>query len=270
MASDLSNLAKRVVVSAVFGPALLALFWYGGLPLLGGLMLVVALGSREFYRLQQFAGHRPFHLPGVVLSTGWCAAVYVYGTSHPEVLFVGVACCALGFGPWSANCKIHRPFATLRGVGYIGLLSSSALLVREQAGAGLAVLILVAIWATDTLAYFAGRRFGRRHPFPSLSPGKTDAGFVGGMAGAVAVCAIGSEFLHSLSLAQSVGLGLLVGSGSLAGDLAESKLKRNAGVKDASDLIPGHGGVMDRFDSFFFVYPLVYLYLLLPTVAPSP
>lgn len=157
---------------------------------------------------------------------------------------------------------------TLLGILYVGFLSSFVLVVRNtslvdasEQGA-FAVLILVGIWADDVMAYFCGRWFGRWHPFPTISPGKTEAGFIGGLIAALLVMGYGGQTFAHFDLTQSLILGCIVGICAPLGDLIESMIKRDLDVKDTSALIPGHGGVLDRFDSVFFVFPVVYLYLV--------
>ena len=273
-----SNLTRRVLSAAVFGPLFLVLFWAGGLPLLVGLCVVVGIGAREFYRLQQQKGLQPWMRFGIAASLAWCLGVYgfeVYGFRADFLLFplAGLTLSVLTL----ALCRREGAFrladagATLIGVLYVGFLGSFALRVRNFSGAEMsesgtakvAVLVLLGIWATDVVAYFAGCLFGRRHPFPQISPGKTGAGFIGGLAAALLTISAGVRVLGLFPFWAGVGLGLVVGVGALVGDLVESMLKRDAGVKESSEIIPGPGGVLDRFDSFLFVYPLVYLYFTL-------
>lgn len=124
------------------------------------------------------------------------------------------------------------------------------------------VTILAAIWLCDTAAYFAGRAFGKHKLFPRVSPNKTWEGAIAGFLAAVVVFVAGRALvLPYLSLGSAVTCGVIVGLFGQLGDLAESLLKRDAGVKDSSALIPGHGGVLDRFDSLMFVAPLLFFYL---------
>ena len=129
-------------------------------------------------------------------------------------------------------------------------------------GAYMVIATLVTIWICDSAAYYVGRAMGRNRMAPRISPKKTWEGGVGGAVFAVATM-IGFKFwlLDFLSLGDAIVLGLIVGILGQVGDLAESHFKRDGGVKDSSQLIPGHGGVFDRFDSLMFVAPLVYLYL---------
>ena len=128
-------------------------------------------------------------------------------------------------------------------------------------------LPLALTWGTDIAAYFVGRAFGKRKLMPSVSPGKTVAGAIGGLVAAVLI-ALAWERLVLRPVAQlgmrpwnTILFGAVVSVAAQVGDLAESLLKREAGVKDSSHLIPGHGGVLDRFDSLLFVLPVAYLLL---------
>lgn len=136
-----------------------------------------------------------------------------------------------------------------------------------SAGVGVRLLgiVLGAVVATDTLAYFTGTAVGRRrHPFfPAISPRKSVEGAVGGVVGALAVAAIAGPLVLGMSVPLGVGLGLLVGLAAEAGDLLESALKRRAGVKDSSRLIPGHGGLLDRIDGLLLAAAAAYLLLSL-------
>ncbi len=126
----------------------------------------------------------------------------------------------------------------------------------------LVLTILIGIWICDSAAYFAGKSFGKHKLAPSISPKKTWEGAVAGVLFAVlAVIGMQQWLLDYLTLDHAIVIGVIVGVFGQLGDLAESQLKRSAGIKDSSQLIPGHGGVLDRFDSLLWVSPLVFLYL---------
>ena len=126
----------------------------------------------------------------------------------------------------------------------------------------LAVLVLV--WIADTAAYFSGRRWGRRKLAPSISPGKTWAGAAGGVFGAAAYAMIGGMYLSGAGWPLYVALAVVLAALGIVGDLFESAVKRQAGVKDSGALLPGHGGVLDRIDSATAVLPVAALFLSLP------
>jgi phosphatidate cytidylyltransferase len=144
---------------------------------------------------------------------------------------------------------------------YCGLLVASLVGLRLRFGVGWVILAFVATWANDTAAYFAGHSFGRHKLFERISPKKTWEGFAGGIAGSVAGALVTRWLLLagelSVSAAVVIGLGAAV-LGPL-GDLAESMVKRAAGVKDSSRIIPGHGGLLDRIDALLFVAPWIYV-----------
>jgi phosphatidate cytidylyltransferase len=158
---------------------------------------------------------------------------------------------------------------SLLGGLYVGLLPAflfriRALMGDDGLGMHATYLVFLVVWGCDTFAYTVGRLFGRHRFWPSVSPGKSWEGAVGGAAGAVILAVLAQRwFAGFLGLGEAVLFGLLAGVISQVGDLAESLLKREAALKDTSSLIPGHGGVMDRFDSLLFSAPFLYAYLLL-------
>ena len=159
------------------------------------------------------------------------------------------------------------------GMVYLGALFSSLVLLRDlrgqisvypfglaDKGAWLMLFVAACVWATDTFAYFTGRSFGKRKLAPKLSPGKTVEGFVGGLLGAMLTGGLFAAWIH-LPLAVGLGIGGMAGIVGPLGDLFESALKRELGLKDFGRVMPGHGGILDRFDSLLFVAPLAYLML---------
>ncbi|MCE5284750.1 MAG: phosphatidate cytidylyltransferase [Pelosinus sp.] len=161
---------------------------------------------------------------------------------------------------------------TLLGINYIGILFSYLLLLRYSdsvalltpwgslaQGAAYMWLAFIGTWSSDTLAYFVGSQLGRHKLCPAISPGKTVEGAVGGLLGSIIGTTVFSAVLK-LPLVHAIMLGILVGLAAQLGDLTESSIKRFAGVKDSGQLLPGHGGVLDRFDSILFAVPVVYYY----------
>ena len=145
---------------------------------------------------------------------------------------------------------------------YIERFDNTLLARTDTLGAFTVLAIMVSIWTCDSFAYYAGRAFGRHKLFERISPKKTWEGSVAGAIGAVgAMIGLQQWLLPYLTVADAVVIGLIIGIFGQLGDLAESHIKRDAGVKDSSQLIPGHGGIFDRFDSLLFVAPLVYIYL---------
>lgn len=130
-------------------------------------------------------------------------------------------------------------------------------------GALLVFSILGAIWICDSAAFFGGTKFGKHKLFPRVSPNKSwEGGIVGFLASVIIMILFKIFFLEFLPLQSAIIIGLIIGTIGQIGDLVESLFKRDAGVKDSSNLIPGHGGVFDRFDSLFFAAPFIYFYLI--------
>jgi phosphatidate cytidylyltransferase len=177
---------------------------------------------------------------------------------------------------WSSGRMLgwFRAFYGKAGFWYVGGAFSSFVLLRAlpgrirvgpyaaaDRGAWIMLCVAVCVWSTDTFAFFTGMAIGKHKLAPKLSPGKTFEGFVGGLAGAIFA---GAAFGHWIGLAWANGavIGAIAGLIGPLGDLFESGLKRELGIKDFGNLMPGHGGILDRFDSLMFVAPVAYLYLV--------
>ncbi|HSL93226.1 MAG TPA: phosphatidate cytidylyltransferase [Bacillota bacterium] len=148
--------------------------------------------------------------------------------------------------------------ASIMAVLYVALLFGNLWLLRDGAGLELTTMALLSIWAFDSFAYFTGVHFGKVRPWPLISPKKSVEGTVGGFAGSLVVWLTGGLLWLELPIWQVLILWAGVGLLSVSGDLAESALKRHAGVKDSGALLPGHGGVLDRFDSLLFGGTFIY------------
>ncbi len=276
-ASD-GNLVRRVAFAAVAIPLALLIVWYGGLPLVGLLVLAGALGAHELFGLAERQGVRPARMLGIVGSAAVAPLTYAAVNRPAEQWvvelwpYLAVAWLLLVF-TWAlaARPSSARPLeavaVTVLAVAYCGALPAFVVAIRHGhhplrswAGAWLVFYPLVVTWVCDTAAMFGGRAVGGAKLAPSVSPGKTRSGSVAGVIGALVVAPLFSAFVFP-RVGVALGLGsLLVIAGVLGvvgqvGDLVESLLKRQAGVKDSSHLIPGHGGVLDRLDSLYFVVP---------------
>jgi phosphatidate cytidylyltransferase len=227
------------------------------------------LGMWEYMALLAARGITAEPVTGALILAGAFTQV-AYGWPAFS-LWPVAALLAVGSLLWQAGdfgARVSASSATLLGAAYLGGLGGAmaglALLPPLDAGPWRLVLLMATIMVADTAAYFAGRAFGRRKLAPSISPGKTQegaiAGLLGGVLGALAVRAIGMPALPALDAAA---LGALVALAGMCGDLAESLLKRWAGVKDSGHLFPGHGGMLDRLDSLLFGAPVLYYYFSL-------
>lgn len=277
-----SNLTQRLMVAAIAIPVAVLILWYGGLPLALLLAAVGALGARELFHLAHLTGVKALAVLGMsgaaaiaplmwaalqqgavgeALRAGWPLLVLAW------LLVVLVATLAV-------RPPDSRPLAaaavTILGVAYCGALPATLLLLRHAghgtmswAGAWLALLPLVITWICDTAAMVAGKAIGGPKLAPTVSPGKTRAGGVAGLIGGVIAAfamlhlALVPAGIH-IHASELLILGLAVSVVAQLGDLVESLFKREAGVKDSSALIPGHGGVLDRFDSLYFAIPVAW------------
>lgn len=149
----------------------------------------------------------------------------------------------------------------LLGIFYVVLFLFFFLTRTLENGLIWVVIMLIGTWAGDTAAFVIGKKFGRKKLFPQLSPGKTVEGALGGITGCVLVIVLINHFTAVTSFQISIILGLLLGVTGIIGDLFESSLKRAAGIKDSGGIIPGHGGMLDRFDSLFFIAPVMYYFI---------
>lgn len=271
-------LRDRVRSAAILIPPLLVAVWLGGPWITFVVGLAVVGAGVEAFRLLTSAGHASMPGLGIVL-----AVIVALGDAVKELpggsglLLAALGIVLVGVGALTRldpREGLAIFMTTTFGALYIGLLGFVARLaatgVPVSANAPLGglgaerawILALVfVVWAFDTFAYFTGRRIGRRPFMHHISPSKTMEGVGGGLVaaaivGAVLVAAFGRPWLAGLVF------GVLVGAAAQAGDLAESMLKRAAGAKESGALIPGHGGVLDRVDSFLFAAPVAYFYVV--------
>ncbi len=283
----MSELAQRVASAVVAVPVTLACVWFGDAPLATLLAAAAAVGAWEFYRMADAAsGAQSLSRTGIVLAA--LVPILVHAAARglgqpPLAAAVVVVLALLAAAIWRRGAD-GRPLVavatTVLGVLYVGVplaygyaLRNFDYVVGRAAGSALVMLPLLCTWASDIGAYAAGRTIGGAKLIPAVSPGKTISGAVGALAASAAVAAVYAPNVlrpvANLGFApgRAILFGLLVSIAAQIGDLVESLLKRDAGVKDSSHLIPGHGGVLDRVDSLLFVLPASHLllgWLLLP------
>lgn len=271
---SLSNFGVRTLVTAVGAPLILFAAWRGGVLFLVFIEIITLLGLREFYTLAE----RKLAQPSLLLGQIGCIALGII-LYYTERQYAGLSVAMLIVLLVSAELFRNNGSALLNtatallGVGYVGGLLNFLLLIRQlpkhrgldyEFGGTWVVMLFVVIWVCDTAAYLFGSRFGRHTLFQRVSPKKTVEGAVAGLVAALAtawLCHV--TFVQGLRLVDSLIIGLICGVIGQISDLAESRFKRDAGVKDSSSLIPGHGGVLDRFDSELLVAPMTYVYLVL-------
>jgi phosphatidate cytidylyltransferase len=278
MSAD-GNLIRRVLFAVIAIPLALALVWYGGIPLAIVLAIAAVLGARELFDLAARQGVQPLRPLG--LATAAALAPIVYGA----MISVEIRQWITGAWPYvaalwlivlltwvlAARAPTDHPLSvagvTLLAVAYAGALPVFLLAIRHAqhslrswSGAWLVFFPLVVTWVCDTAAMFGGRALGGPKLAPRVSPGKTRSGSTAGVIGGLLVAPVFGALVFPQVGVEVPLWHLLVIAGVLSivgqvGDLTESLFKREAGVKDSSALIPGHGGVLDRFDSLYFVIP---------------
>jgi phosphatidate cytidylyltransferase len=293
----MSELALRVLFSVVAAPVALWIVLAGGAPLAALLAIVSAIGAWEFYRIVRGTGAHPLADVGIALAGLLPLAVHAsylgLFTVRPALVALLVLL-LLGATIWLRGVDgrpISSAATTVLGVVYTaGMLAFGyairyhdtvagyddvgarhaavgAFALRIPPGGALLIFPLVITWASDIGAYFTGRAIGGRKLIPSVSPGKTVAGAVGGLVASMLVA-----WLYARTVLVPVAnlgftpwgallFGAIISVAAQVGDLFESLIKREGGVKDSSRIIPGHGGVLDRFDSLIFVLPVAYLLL---------
>ena len=269
---------QRAISAAVLVPVLLIVLWLGGYVLAAAIAIVTALAALEVFRLLRTAGYATLAALGTAL-----ALAIVIDAAFPTALegsglllgAVGIVLVAVAaFAKTDPHEGLATWMATIFGALYVSLLAfvirlghaappipSDAPLAGVGGERAWILLLILSVWSYDTGAYLVGKQFGRRKFLTHISPSKTYAGLVGGIVAttvvmAIALWAVGQPPFHALVL------GPLTALAAQAGDLAESVIKRAAGVKDSGDLIPGHGGMLDRVDSFLFAAPVVTLYVV--------
>ena len=302
------ELTRRIAFGVIAAPVAIAILLYGGWPLAALLAVVSALGAWEFFRIARASGLIPLDDVGTAIAGLIPLLVHARflglydpsGRLGPLSLIALVLLTLLALAIWMrgvAGKPLSAVAATAFGVAYTGGMLSFGYGIRNHdyasapallslggrtyslAAGGLLLLLPVFVtWASDIGAYAAGRTMGKHKLIPSVSPGKTVEGAVGGLLASMLVAAVYTRYVlhpaaHLTFRVPPAGVfafGAIVSAAAQVGDLAESLLKREAGVKDSSHIIPGHGGILDRFDSLLFVLPVSYVLLsFMLTWAPT-
>ena len=255
----MSSLSSRLLVAAIGLPLVLAALWAGGWWLFALVVPAGVLALHEFFVMTRPL--RPVSLAGYAGLAGMLYAIQVSGLFWAVAAILGTLALAFllkGIGGTQGSPTVAVG-TTVLGAMWIGLGLGCVLLLRDipEFGFEVALAVLLAVFVDDTAAYFFGRLLGRHKLAPTISPGKTWEGFVAGTLAAIAVCfvALYQDRDVFLTMGESVLLGLAVAGAAPLGDLFESMLKRDMGVKDSGRLLAGHGGMLDRIDAILFAFP---------------
>ena len=263
---------NRTLINVIGIPAILYLLWRGGLGFALFIFLVMIIGLDEFYRMNTNERQSPVKVTGYIF-TGLMAAYYFWLPAITLLQGLSLLACfiiitlLIEMGRDKLN-PTRNMGITVLGIMYIPVLLGSVIALRNLDtvySTYFTVIMVVAIWICDSVAYIFGMKWGQKKIFPRVSPNKS---WVGSIAGLVSTFIVFyglrvQGILPDLTLLDVAVFGLITGFFGQAGDFAESLLKRDVGVKDSGKLLLGHGGVLDRFDSITFASPLTYAYITL-------
>lgn len=257
------KLNNRYIGAAMIAPFILFIF-LGGIYLKGFTLLLSIAGLYEFYKAVKEKKNNPISIVGYLL----LAVFYLLGNNFEYIMYVVVLFTVVLLIIPVVNLKYTfiDVAITLIGFLYVGMLFSFIPLVNNKpSGEFLVWLIFIGSWICDTAAYYSGKYLGKRKLCPEVSPKKTIAGSIGGLLGSALGCGlfgiIVSSYVSEVQVIHFFLIGTLCGIMGQFGDLVASSIKRYVGIKDYSNLIPGHGGILDRFDSILFNAVVVFYYL---------
>lgn len=266
---------SRIITALIVLPVLIASILISWLaPLFVALALAsMALGLYEFWLLARRRGIKPDAVIGYVGAAALFTVFYFDGPHESSLLLLLLVLPALTVAALSAAMLRGAPFenmiasvgATLLGVMYVAFLGGHLVAVRtgfvQQRAAHLLSFFFLIIMGSDTGAYYTGHAIGRHKLAPKISPGKTWEGAAGGMAASLLMAVLAHYwFFQELPLKFALPLAAVMNVLGVLGDLTESSLKRGAGAKDAAQILPGHGGLLDRLDSLLFNAPVIYYF----------
>ncbi len=263
----MNNTLIRIIVSVLTIPLIIALAYLGGVYFLAFILMIGVVSFYEFSKLAENKKSFPLTMIGLLSIVVLIINSHFHFIQYYELFLIIIIMLVMIELFRNKGSAIINIGTTLLGIFYIGLCVSSIGEIRDfftnnENGAFLIISILATIWICDSAAFFGGTALGKHKLFPRVSPNKSWEGAIFGFVFSIFAMLLARYLvLDFLSLKDVIIIGIIVGTIGQLGDLAESLLKRDAGVKDSSNLIPGHGGIFDRFDSFIAVSPVIYLYL---------
>lgn len=273
---SLNKNATRMLTGLIMGVIALWCLLYGGIALLGLVSVFVFLASKEYVQILENKGFYP-SLKVILISDLFLALLSYF--NRFDLIAIAFTICSIGSFMWvlfrGRQPYIANVSTTILGFVYGGWFPLHLLFLRglnaenyqgflklniQNDGLGYVVFLFTVILLTDTGCYYFGKNFGKHKLSPIISPNKTVEGAIGGAFCAVIGALIIGHFIH-LELGHCIILGLLCTFFAQIGDLCESLIKRDAGVKDSGNILPGHGGFLDRTDSYVFTIPVMFYYL---------
>lgn len=255
------SFAVRLVTALGYGIVVLGSLWLG--PLAAGVVFGVMSGlcAAEFYAMERRESRLPNEVFGVIAATVMPLAAAFWGLTGLSATLTALVAASLVWHIGFRRTRTADTAITVFGAAYTGFLLAYLVLIIEDFSAGrwLAMLVVFSVWVNDVAAYFFGSLLGRHKLAPSISPKKSWEGFIAGSLGSIAMWAAAPLVpVLNINWLQAVLTGIGVAFAATIGDLAESRMKREAGVKDSGKGLPGHGGYLDRLDSMIFVCLVAY------------
>jgi len=251
------KLLTRVTTGIVYLVVFISCLFWGTIPTAVIVAAMAWLCCSEFYRMLRRGGRNPNEIIGLAAALCYPASVLVLGYQGLPLVTMLLLIAIAGWYVYTPRASISDVAATAFGPIYTSLAFSSLVIIRcadpGMEGAYLSLGVLCSIWLNDTCAFLVGSRIGKHKLAPKISPNKSYEGFFGGLVGCMATwVAISVLGIRSISLPLAIVCGVAVGLVSVLGDLFESRIKRGVAVKDSGDVLPGHGGLLDRSDSILF------------------
>ncbi len=253
----MSNTLKRILIGIIGIPLILYITYIGGIAFFIFCLVVQSLCFYEFLKMFKEKNYLPYLYPSIIFSAITITA-FVYFNEYFKfislsVFLVFVLTELIG----KKDNKAMNVGIVLFGMAYITF--PFAMLYVLDKNYILVYLLFLLIWANDSFAFFGGKYFGK-HKFSKISPNKTVEGLISGFIFTVTASYVFHLYIPEVTLTDSLVVGVLISTLGPAGDLFESFLKRYTGIKDSSHIIPGHGGLLDRFDSLIFCVPFIFIY----------
>lgn len=260
-------MAQRLISSIVALPILFFFVLKGGMVLSLGACALSLIGLYEFYKSFKSRDIKPMAGLGYIYTMLLFATLYMVNDISFLLLLMFTMVVAMLFTlVFSTKYTIEDIAVTLLGFMYIPIAFSHIMLITKfDLGSVVIWLVFIIAWGSDTFAYLVGKTFGKKKLIPSVSPNKTIAGSVGGVIGSMILCGTFAYFFMPSSIVYAMVIGVIGAMISQIGDLVASKIKRINDIKDFGKLMPGHGGVLDRFDSILMTAPIVYYFIFFLT-----
>jgi phosphatidate cytidylyltransferase len=267
-----AQLKSRVLVSVIGGPLVVACVFVGGWIFLILIAIIFIQSAREFFDLSREKGAVPSVSFSIIAGLALLADMYfTRGTYFVPILSIYLVFVSILQLREAEGSQIQNLGVNFFAVGYLGLLLSFFIGIRElppdlgieyRQGGIWTLAVLLSFWIGDSVAYFVGSSIGKHKLAPRVSPKKTIEGAIAGFISTMIVLLLAKYwFLPDWSWIDAIVIGTICGTVGQMSDLVESQFKRDAGVKDTSNILPGHGGFLDRFDVLFLVSPLIFFYL---------